>query len=84
MNKETYDAMREYEMRAIAQRDIRHKAVIDNAVKTGALKKMSWDEFWQMYNQLWNNKQYDALLLHFRMNWNPNWVALDTAGRLAK
>ena len=33
------------------------------------MKIYSWDEFWQIYNKLWNAKQYEAVLLHLRMNY---------------
>lgn len=32
-------------------------------------KIYSWNEFWQVYNKLWNVKQYEALLLHIKMNY---------------
>ena len=33
------------------------------------MKIYSWDEFWQIYNKLWNAKQFEAVLLHLRMNY---------------
>lgn len=41
---------------------------VENA-KDPNRKVYSWDEFWQTYNALWNIGQYEAVLLHLRMNY---------------
>ncbi len=46
-----------------------HAAMVDANNKDPNRKFYSWDEFWQIYNKLWNAKQYEAVLLHIRMNY---------------
>ena len=63
---------------------MRHQSIINKAIQEGTLRKMSWGEFWQIFNRFKNSERYDPLLLHLRLNWNRFWVKPDIRGRLAE
>ncbi len=57
-------------MQQYAEQLNRNQAAMLEANRKDPNRKLySWDEFWQTYNSLWNAKQYEAVLLHIKMNY---------------
>ena len=57
--------MQEYEH----QLNVNQSAMVNDNNRDPNRKFYKWDEFWQIYNKLWNAGQYEAVLLHIRMNY---------------
>ena len=51
------------------QLNVNQSAMVAENEKNPDRKFYTWDEFWQVYNRLWNLGQYEAVLLHVKMNY---------------